>query len=79
MRKIKQWCDAIRQEDGHKMSGGSLTTLKMIEDEASRIEYKLSQTLTLVTENQSCRDSGHVFMWVSDRQMSCCIKCGKEE
>lgn len=35
MNKIKQWCDAIRQEDGHKLSIGSLRTLKMIEDEFS--------------------------------------------
>ena len=38
MNKIKQWCDAIRQEDGRKLSSGSLRTLKMIEDEFARMQ-----------------------------------------
>ena len=36
-KTIHQWCDAIRQEDGHKLSDGSLRTLKMIEDEINKL------------------------------------------
>src|SRR5262245_41417496 len=31
--KIKKWTDAILHEDGHKLSFGSIRTLKMINDE----------------------------------------------
>jgi len=36
MNKIEQWLNAIINEDGHKMSDGSLRTIEMIRRELAR-------------------------------------------
>lgn len=43
MDKIKNWINAIRNEDGHNLSSGSLTTLKMIEDETAPLLARISE------------------------------------
>jgi len=37
--KINQWIDAIINEDGDKLSNGSLRTLQMIKKELFQIQY----------------------------------------
>lgn len=44
MNKIEQWLNAIINEDGHKMSAGSLRTIEMIRRELARPQ-NLQQTV----------------------------------
>ena len=38
MNKIEQWLNAIINEDGHRMSAGSLRTIEMLRTEFKRLQ-----------------------------------------
>ena len=53
MKKIKQLCQAIRDHEGHNLSLGSFKTLKMIEDEAEKLQHEIDvlRSVHIYTQN----------------------------
>ena len=69
MNKIEQWLNAIINEDGHRMSAGSLRTIEMLRTEFKRLQL-LQQT---PCTTPVCRHN-----WVSSvtyKGAKVCIKC----
>lgn len=74
MNKIEQWLNAIINEDGHRMSAGSLRTIEMIRRELAR-QQNLQQCNVSGELPISCVNDFENPEYCSQRNNHLCQKC----